>query len=62
VSLIYGAGFLGTFSPWFAGYLVDRFGIHSAFLYGGAVSLLATAMLVFLRLPKTARQMEQASG
>ena len=26
VSLIYGAGFLGTFSPWFAGYLVDRFG------------------------------------
>ncbi len=52
VSLIYGAGFLGTFSPWFAGYLVDRFGIHSAFLYGGAVSLLAAAMLVVLRLPR----------
>ncbi len=62
VSLIYGAGFLGTFSPWFAGYLVDRFSIHSAFLYGGAVSLLATAMLVFLRLPKTSRQLEEASG
>ena len=62
VSLIYGAGFLGTFSPWFAGYLVDRFGIHSAFLYGGVVSLLAAAMLVVLRLPKTSRQLEQASG
>ena len=62
VSLIYGAGFLGTFSPWFAGYLVDRFGIHSAFLYGGAVSLLAVAMLVFLRLPKTSQQLEQSSG
>ena len=62
VALIYGAGFLGTFSPAVAGIFVDRFGIHSAFLYGGAVSLLAALMLVPLRLPKTARQLEQASG
>lgn len=62
VSLIYGAGFLGTFSPWFAGYLVDSFGIHSAFLYGGVVSLLAAALLVVLRLPKPSRQLEKASG
>jgi MFS family permease len=62
VSLIYGAGFLGTFSPLLAGHLVDRFGIHSAFLYGGAVSLLSAAMLVVLRLPKTSRQLEEASG
>ena len=62
VSLIYGAGFLGTLSPLFAGYLVDRFGIHSAFLYGGAVSLLAAAMLAVLRLPKTSKQLERESG
>ncbi len=62
VSLIYGAGFLGTFSPLLAGYLADRFGIHSAFLYGGAVSLLSAAMLVVLRLPKTSRQLDEASG
>ena len=31
VSLIYGAGFLGTFSPWLAGYLVDRFAYTAPF-------------------------------
>ncbi len=62
VALIYGAGFLGTFSPSVAGVFVDRFGIHSAFLYGGAISLLAALMLLPLRLPRTAHQLEQASG
>lgn len=61
VALIYGAGFLGTFSPYIAGLLVDEFGIHSAFLYGGAVSVLATVVLIPLRLPRTARQLEEAS-
>jgi MFS family permease len=61
VALIYGAGFLGTFSPYIAGLLVDEFGIHSAFLYGGVVSVLATVVLIPLRLPRTARQLEEAS-
>ncbi len=62
VALIYGAGFLGTFSPYLAGIFVDRFGINSAFLYGGAVSILATLMLVPLNLPRTAKQMEIGTG
>jgi MFS family permease len=61
VALIYGAGFLGTFSPYIAGLLVDKFGIHSAFLYGGAVSVLAVVLLIPLRLPRTAQQLEEAS-
>ena len=62
VALIYGAGFLGTFSPILAGLIVDRFGIHSAFLYGGSISLLAVAALFPLRLPRTAQQIEKANG
>ena len=51
VALIYGAGFLGVFSPYVAGLLVDRYGIHSAFLYGGAVALLAAVTLAALMAP-----------
>ena len=61
VALIYGAGFLGTFSPYIAGLLVDEYGIQSAFLYGDAISAFATVGLFPLRLPRTARQLEEAS-
>ena len=33
VALIYGAAFLGTFSPYVAGLIDDGFGIHSVFVY-----------------------------
>ena len=55
VALIYGAGFLGTFSPYLAGHLVDNFGIHSAFIYGGMVSALAAVMLTIIKLPTSNR-------
>ncbi len=62
VSLIYGASFLGTVSPIIAGVLADSYGTSSTFLYGGAVTLVATVVLALLRLPKTATQMQEASG
>ena len=62
VALIYGASFLGAFSPALAGVLVDRFGIHSAFLYGGAISLVAVVALVPLTLPRTRQQLERAAA
>ena len=49
VALIYGAGFLGTFSPFLAGLLVDQYGTQSAFLFGGGFALLATLVLAALR-------------
>ena len=51
VSLIYGASFLGTISPIFAGLIVDEYGLKSAFVYSGIISLLATAVLAVLKLP-----------
>ena len=62
VSLIYGASFLGTISPIIAGVIADSYGTTSAFLYGGAVTLVATVVLALLKLPKTATQMQEASG
>ena len=61
VSMIYGASFLGTVSPVVAGVIADRYGISSAFLYGGAVMLVATLILALMRLPKTETQMAEAS-
>ena len=58
-SLIYGAAFLGNLSPIFAGMIADRYGIPNAFLYAGALVLLATAVLARLKLPKTTSQMAQ---
>jgi MFS family permease len=58
VSLIYGAGFLGTFSPYIAGLISDHYGIHSAFLYGGAVLILPTVLLAVARFPSPAPVME----
>ena len=51
VALIYGAGLFGTFSPFVAGLISDRFGIHSVFLYGGSVLFLPVLLLAVTRLP-----------
>ncbi len=56
VSLIYGASFLGAFSPWVAGVIVDRTEISNAFIYGGAMVVIGAIILAFTRLPKTANQ------
>ena len=53
VSLIYGASFLGTVSPIFAGLLVDEFGIRSAFIYSGVVAIISTLILMNVKLPST---------
>ena len=51
VSLIYGASLLGTVSPIFTGLLIDEFGIKSAFLFGGIICLIATMVLLWVKLP-----------
>ena len=51
VSVIYGASFLGTISPIFAGIIVDSFGNSEAFLYGGAMVLLSGVVLGLAKLP-----------
>ena len=58
VSLVYGAGVLGIFSPYVAGLISDAYGIHSAFVYGGSVALLSTVTLLFVRLPRSVAQAE----
>ena len=58
VSLIYGASFFGTVSPIIAGFLVDSYGIKSAFIYSGIVALVSTLILGTLKLPKTTNQQE----
>ena len=66
VSLIYGAGFLGTFSPYIAGLISDRYGIHSAFVYAGVVLVLPTVLLAGARFPSASdafeRESEEARG
>ena len=56
VSVIYGAGFLGTLSPIFAGVVADSFGHAEAFLYGGALVLLSAVVLALTKLPRTPGQ------
>jgi MFS family permease len=51
VSLIYGAGFVGTFSPFIAGLISDRYGIHSAFVYAGIVLIVPTVLLAVGPVP-----------
>ena len=53
VSLIYGASFLGSFSPYIAAMVVDEFGLRSAFLYSGVMVILATLLLAALKLPSS---------
>ena len=63
VSLIYGAGFLGTASPILAGVIADASGdTRDTFLFGGAVVLLAAAILLLLKLPRTASQAAKSPG
>ena len=62
VSLIYGASFLGTLSPVFAGLIADNYGTHIVFTYGAAVTMLAAVALSRLKLPKTANQMAEGGG
>lgn len=51
VSLIYGATFLGTISPIFAGMIVDEFGLKYAFTYCGVIALISTIIFGVLKLP-----------
>ena len=52
VSLIYGASFLGAFSPFLAGVIADLGTTSDAFVYGGATVLLAAAVLGLARMPQ----------
>ena len=56
VSLIYGASFLGAFSPWVAGVIVDRTEISNAFIYGGIMVVIGAVILAFTKLPRTVNQ------
>lgn len=56
VSVIYGAGFLGTLSPFLAGIIVDASEITNAFIYGGCIILLSSVILFFTRLPRVSVQ------
>ena len=57
VSLIYGASFLGAFSPWVAGRIVDLTQTSNAFVFGGAMVIIGVILLSLTRLPKTANQL-----
>ena len=57
VSLIYGASFLGAFSPWVAGRIVDLTQTSNAFIFGGAMVIIGVIVLSLTRLPKTANQL-----
>ena len=50
VSLIYGASFLGAFSPFLAGVIVDFGTTSDAFVYGGVMVFLAGVVLAMIRL------------
>ena len=56
VSLIYGASFLGAFSPWVAGVIVDRTEISNAFIYGGVMVIIGAIILALTKLPRTMNQ------
>ena len=62
VSLIYGSNILGTVSPILAGVISDTYGVPNAFIYSGALVLLAGLILSRLRLPRTATQVARTSG
>ena len=61
VSLIYGAGFLGTLSPYVAGLVADRYGIPSVFVYGGTVMIIPTIILAVAKFPKPGDAFESES-
>jgi FSR family fosmidomycin resistance protein-like MFS transporter len=56
VSLIYGASFFGTFSPFLAGIIVDVTETTSnVFIYAGIVVLVSTVVLAFQKFPQYRR-------
>ena len=57
VSLIYGASFIGAFSPWVAGWVADQWGNSSSFIYGGVLVILGALILWATKLPKTSNQL-----
>ena len=61
VSLIYGASFLGAFSPWVAGVIVDLTEVSNSFVYGGVLVILGALVLSSTRLPRTANQLSVVS-
>ena len=52
-SLIYGAGFMSLLSPYIAGIISDRYGIQSAFVYGGLILIIPTLTLLLSKFPDT---------
>ena len=52
-SIIYAASFLGTFSPYVAGKIIDRYDISSVFIYGAIMALITGILLLWFRLPRT---------
>ena len=48
--------------PIIAGAIVSGFGTQAAFLYAGAVTLLAAAMLVLIRVPRSSMPTPRMSG
>ena len=52
VSLIYGASFLGAFSPFLAGVITDLGTTSDAFVYGGVTVLMAAAVMGLTRMPR----------
>ncbi len=56
VSLIYGASFLGSFSPWVAGLIVDSTETSNAFVYGGSMVIIGAVILALTKLPRTGDQ------
>ena len=59
VSLMYGSGFLGAFSPYIAGLISDRYGIHSAFVYSGVVLIFPTVILALTSFPTSGKALER---
>ena len=51
VSIIYGASFLGTFSPVLGGMISDSYGIPIAFLFSGSLVLLSAVTLFWVKMP-----------
>ena len=57
-AMIYSAGFMAIFSPYVAGLISDAWGIHSAFVYGGSVLVLPTALLLTITIPVPGKRSE----
>ncbi len=52
-SIIYAASFLGTFSPYVAGKIIDQYDIYSVFIYGAIMAAITGILLLWFRLPRT---------